>query len=87
MGPSVNRSDIEDAISDALRGVVLGGYDEIVCGRLVRQLDVTSLRTLVSMTERVRTAGMVEALDLENAIHARTDRARQEIRELEHPGH
>jgi hypothetical protein len=77
LGPSVSRTDVEDAMADALRGVVLGGYDEIVCSRLVRQLDLTSLRTLVSMIERVREAGNLEAVDAEITLHRPQPRHRQ----------
>lgn len=69
-GPYVTPGEREEALSDALRGVVLGGYDEQIAAWMVQILDVPTLRVIVSMIERVRAAGMQEAVDAENALRA-----------------
>jgi hypothetical protein len=58
-------------LSDALRGVVLGGYDELICGWLVQSIDLSTLRVVVSLIERIRAAGIQEAVDAENAQRGR----------------
>jgi hypothetical protein len=74
IGPYVSPGQREEALSDALRGVDLGANDELVVGWLVRHLDNTTLRTLVSLIERARGAGMVHMLDIEASL---ADQARQ----------
>jgi hypothetical protein len=73
-GPYVPPDQREEALSDALRGVDLGANDELIVGWLVRHLDNTTLRTLVSLIERARGAGMVHVLDIEASL---TDQARR----------
>ncbi|MGC9667101.1 hypothetical protein ACNTMW_11165 [Planosporangium sp. 12N6] len=63
VGPYATPGDCEAVLSDALRGVVLGGYDELICAWLVRHLDLSTLRVLISLLERVRVAGAYEAGD------------------------
>jgi hypothetical protein len=74
IGPYVSPGQREEALSDALRGVDLGANDELIVGWLVRHLDNTTLRTLVSLIERARGAGMVHMLDIEASL---ADQARQ----------
>jgi hypothetical protein len=74
IGPYVSPGQREEALSDALRGVDLGANDELIVGWLVRHLDNTTLRTLVSLIERARGAGMVHVLDIEASL---ADQARQ----------
>lgn len=74
VGPYVAPCQREEALSDALRGVDLGANDELIVGWLVRHLDNTTLRTLVSLIERARGAGMVHVLDIEASL---ADQARQ----------
>jgi hypothetical protein len=74
IGPYVSPGQREEALSDALRGVDLGANDELIVGWLVRHLDSTTLRTLVSLIERARGAGMVHVLDIEASL---ADQARQ----------
>jgi hypothetical protein len=38
-GPYATPGECEEVLSDALRGVVLGGYDELICGWLVQSID------------------------------------------------
>lgn len=71
VGPYVTPGEREEALSDALRGVVLGGYDELVCAWMIRTLDVPTMRVIVSIIERVRAAGIQEAVDAELALRAR----------------
>jgi hypothetical protein len=81
-GPHVPAAEREDALRDALRGVDLGGHDELVVGYLARHLDQPTMRTLVSLVERARGAGMVDPLlpcpngsiasQQEKAIHVST---------------
>jgi len=76
IGPYVPPGQREEALSDALRGVDLGANDELIVGWLVRHLDNTTLRTLVSLIERVRGAGMVHMLDIEASL---ANQARQQL--------
>lgn len=46
----------EIALRDALRGVELGAQDERIIAWMVRQLDDSTLRTVVSLIERARLA-------------------------------
>lgn len=69
--PYATPAERADALADALRGVVLGGYDELICAWMVAHLNVSALRVILSLMERVRGAGMVEAVDAENALRAR----------------
>jgi hypothetical protein len=80
IGPYVPPGQREEALSDALRGVDLGANDELIVGWLVRHLDNTTLRTLVSLIERARGAGMVHMLDIEASL---ADQARH--RPVERP--
>jgi hypothetical protein len=75
-GPYVPPCQREEALSDALRGVDLGANDELIVGWLVRHLDNTTLRTLVSLIERARGAGMVHMLDIEASL---ANQARQQL--------
>ncbi|GAA1818521.1 hypothetical protein GCM10009835_43250 [Planosporangium flavigriseum] len=61
VGPYATPGDCADVLADALRGVALGGYDELICVWLVQRLDLSTLRVLVSLLERVRQAGNREA--------------------------
>ena len=70
-GPHIERAQRHEAITDALRGVDLGAHDERVLGWLVWHLDLTTLRTIVSLIERARTAGMVQTINLEAALRER----------------
>jgi hypothetical protein len=70
-GPWVDQGDREEALSDALRNVELGAYDELIIGWLVRHTDNPTMRTLVSLIERVRDAGAVGVVDLEAALQRR----------------
>jgi hypothetical protein len=70
-GPYATPGDCADALADALRGVALGGYDELICAWLVQQLDLPTLRVVVSLMERIREAGNLEAVEAENALRAR----------------
>jgi hypothetical protein len=70
-GPYVDQGDRESALSDALRDVELGAYDKQIMGWLVRHLDNPTMRTLVSLIERVRNAGAIGVLDLEAALQRR----------------
>lgn len=56
-GPYVDRGRREEALADALRGVELGAYDEQIVAWMLRMLDDSTLRTIVSLLERVRAAG------------------------------
>jgi hypothetical protein len=76
IGPYVPPDQREEALSDALRGVDLGANDELIVGWLVRHLDNTTLRTLVSLIERARGAGMVHMLDIEASL---ANQARQQL--------
>jgi hypothetical protein len=76
IGPYVPPGQREEALSDALRGVDLGANDELIVGWLVRHLDNTTLRTLVSLIERARGAGMVHMLDIEASL---ANQARQQL--------
>jgi hypothetical protein len=76
IGPYVPPDQREEALSDALRGVDLGANDELIVGWLVRHLDNTTLRTLVSLIERARGAGMVHVLDIEASL---ANQARQQL--------
>jgi hypothetical protein len=76
IGPYVPPGQREEALSDALRGVDLGANDELIVGWLVRHLDNTTLRTLVSLIERARGAGMVHVLDIEATL---AKQARQQL--------
>ena len=76
IGPYVPPGQREEALSDALRGVDLGANDELIVGWLVRHLDNTTLRTLVSLIERARGAGMVHMLDIEASL---ASQARQQL--------
>jgi hypothetical protein len=76
IGPYVPPGQREEALSDALRGVDLGANDELIVGWLVRHLDNTTLRTLVSLIERARGAGMVHVLDIEASL---ASQARQQL--------
>jgi hypothetical protein len=67
-GPYADRSDRESALSDAFRGVQMGAHDERFAAWCVWHFDLTTLRTLVSIMERVRRAGLVETLDLQAAL-------------------
>ncbi|HEV7897279.1 MAG TPA: hypothetical protein VGP31_05490 [Planosporangium sp.] len=71
-GPYVTPGRREEGLSDVLRGVELGGYDEQIMAWMVRMLDDGTLRTIVSLIERVRGAGMIEAVDAENALPSRS---------------
>lgn len=64
----VTRAQRESALHDALRGVELGDYDQRIMAWLLRILDDGTLRTVVSLIERVRTAGVKDALDAEAAL-------------------
>lgn len=70
-GPYVDPGHREEALSDALRGVELGAYDEQIKAWMVRFLDDSTLRTIVSLIERVRAQGMLDALAVEAALQAR----------------
>jgi hypothetical protein len=70
-GPYADAGFREEALSDALRGVDLGAWDELTIGFLVRHLDSVTMRTLVSLVERARCAGIAHALDTENALQRR----------------
>jgi hypothetical protein len=72
-GPYVPPNQREEALCDALRGIDLGANDELTVSWLVRHLDNPTLRTVVSLIERVRGAGMVDMLDVEASVvdHAR----------------
>jgi hypothetical protein len=61
-GPYVPPEQREEALCDALRGVDLGANDELTVSWLVRHLDNPTLRTVVSLIERVR------ALDVEESV-------------------
>ncbi|WP_327009479.1 hypothetical protein OHA72_20895 [Dactylosporangium sp. NBC_01737] len=45
-----------EAVRDALRGVDLGAYDERIITWMVRTLDDSTARTIVSLIERARLA-------------------------------
>jgi hypothetical protein len=70
-GPWVDQGDREEALSDALRNIELGAYDELIIGWLVRHTDNPTMRTLVSLIERVRDAGAVGVVDLQAALQQR----------------
>lgn len=70
-GPYATLSECEAVLADTLRGVELGGYDELVCAQLVSQLNMPMLRALVSLFERVRTAGILDAVDAEAQLRSR----------------
>lgn len=57
-GPYVDRGRREEALADALRGVELGAYDEQIVAWMSSMLDDPTLRTIVSLLERVRIAGV-----------------------------
>lgn len=80
-----NRSECEDVIRDALRGVPLGWYDEAVCRWLAYNVTVPTLRTLVSLMERIREAGNQEAVDAENELRTRS-RGVAPVQYGPHPG-
>jgi hypothetical protein len=69
-GPYATPGECEEVLSDALRGVVLGGYDELICSWLVQSLDLSTLRVLVSLMERIRVAGIQVAGIQEDAGNA-----------------
>jgi hypothetical protein len=77
VGPYATPGDCADVMADALRGVVLGGYDDLICAWLVQHLDVSTLRVIVSLMERIREAGNLEAVEAENALRARHSQQRQ----------
>src|SRR5262249_56298863 len=88
-GPWVDQGDREEALSDALRNVELGAYDELIIGRLVRHTDNPTMRTLVSLFERVRDAvGVVDlAAELQRRAEERHNRpAQPPSRTLTGPG-
>ncbi|NJC70970.1 hypothetical protein HC031_14785 [Planosporangium thailandense] len=62
-GPYATPHDCADALTDALRGVERGGYDELICAWLVQRLDVSTLRVIVSLIERVREAAIRQAVE------------------------
>jgi hypothetical protein len=70
-GDYVDHGHREEALSDVLRGVELGAYDEQIKGWLVRHLDDPTMRTLVSLIERARDAGIIGVLDLEAELQRR----------------
>lgn len=72
--PWATPEDREAALVDALRGVELGAHDERIVDWMLRLFDVGTLRTVVSLFERVRDAGMVQVLDTENALRDRRPR-------------
>jgi hypothetical protein len=55
----------EEALSDALRDIELGAYDEMTIGWLARNLDNPRLRAIVSLIERTRGADPENMLDIE----------------------
>lgn len=61
----VTREQREEALRDALRGIELGSYDERIVAWMLRMFDDGTLRTIVSLLERTRAAGMVDLLDIE----------------------
>jgi hypothetical protein len=67
IGPYVPPGQREEALSDALRGIELGANDELIVGWLVRHLDNSTLRTLVSLIERVRSTGEAEHVEAPTA--------------------
>jgi hypothetical protein len=75
-GPLVTPGECEEALSDALRGVVLGGYDEMVCAWMVRSFNLTTLRVTVSLIERVRAAGMEDAARLQEHMERQRNTGR-----------
>jgi hypothetical protein len=77
-GPWVPYNDRADALADALRDVELGGYDQLIMGWLVRHLDNPTMRTLVSLIERVRGAGLLAAVELEAALQERNAQRKRE---------
>jgi hypothetical protein len=70
-GTYVTPGQRADALSDALRGVELGAYDEQIAAWMVRVLDDPTVRTIVSLLERVRAQGMLEVLEVEKELWRR----------------
>lgn len=66
-GQIVSNEEKEQALRDALRGVDLGSYDELVVGWLSRHLDGAKSRTLVSLVARARRAGVADTLTVAEA--------------------
>ncbi len=58
----VTRAQREEALADALRGVELGSWDKRILAWMPRTFDDGTLRTIVSLFERVREAGMRDVL-------------------------
>jgi hypothetical protein len=56
-GAFVDRAGKEAVLADALRGVEMGSYDERIVRWLAGYADDSTLRTIVSLIERVREAG------------------------------
>jgi hypothetical protein len=93
-GPFITPGEREEVLSDALRGVVLGGYDELVCAWIVQNFNLPTLRVIVSLIERVREAGNQEAVDAELALrhpqpaHRHADRGIAQVPQYgHHPRH
>jgi hypothetical protein len=80
-GPYADYSVREEALSHALRGVEMGGYDELIKGWLLRHLDNPTMRTLVSLIERARGAGMVDTLALAERMEQAAERRQAQRRE------
>src|SRR5262249_2780985 len=76
--PYVDRGHREEALSDALRDVELGAYDELFKDRLVCQLDDPDMRTLVSLFERTREAGILAAVELKAVLQDRNAAGKRE---------
>ncbi|GAA1797144.1 hypothetical protein HC028_19825 [Planosporangium flavigriseum] len=64
----------EEALRDALRGVELGTYDQRMIDWTVKRFDNSALRVLVSWLERTRKAGVVAALEADQARQANRGR-------------
>jgi hypothetical protein len=77
-GDYVDYGHREEALSDALRGVAMGGYDALTVGRLVRHLDDPTLRALVSLIERARGASMLAVVELEAVLQELNARRQRE---------
>lgn len=63
----VSDQDAREALNDALRGIEIGKYDQTFAGWLVQALDTSGLREVVSLLARVRQAGMLDMIAIEEA--------------------